>query len=179
MLHAVLCCLAQRSLKHHSPRNTICMFVMYHAAARSQSAFLRCLSQLDGAAWAQVLLPLLHKQGSAAAVALTCRTLRTLCHSNVQNLDLSSLHDSSDTDELEDTLRSLPSGCFSSCRSVQLLLEAETSYHSIPYLLPSIARWVSLHVAIQRGGREGEAAVCVHRLSGHSDAAATATRSCK
>lgn len=160
----------------------ICMLICLLQDA-CQSPLLRCLAQLDGDSWAQVLLPLLQQQGSAPAVALTCQTLRALCHSNVQNLDLSSLHDSNDTDQLEDALRSLP-GHFSSCKTVQLLLEAEDSYHIMPYLLPSIARWTPVPITMQRGrGALGRGAAlctlpdCMPGLSWQSDAAATATMS--
>lgn len=154
-------CLAPKVHLHSFLREP--QFACQLLQGESQSALLRCLPQLDVDAWAHALLPLLQEQHSAAAVALTCRTLRDRCHSNVQNLDLSSLQDSGDTDELQDALRSLP-GQFSSCKNVQLVLEAETSYHNIAYLLPSIARWDSLPMAMQRGegepaGSEGEAAV--------------------
>jgi hypothetical protein len=107
-----------------------------------QSALLRCLSRLDVDTWAHVLLPKLIGQGSAQDVALTCSQLRDLCFGAVQHIDLSSVQDD-EHGALDDWVLSL-SQHFKSITSVQLSLNDEGSYHTVPYLLSELARCVAL-----------------------------------
>jgi hypothetical protein len=104
-----------------------------------QSAFLQCLASLNVDTWAQVLLPILIKQGSARDAALTCSQLRDMCHGAVQHINLSTLHPCEDMSSLEEMVQGVPKH-FSNCTSVQLLLQGESSYHTTPYLLPALAR---------------------------------------
>jgi hypothetical protein len=104
---------------------------------QEKSALLRCLSQLNDDAWAQVLLPKLIAQGSAQAVAGTCSQLRDLCFGGVRSLDLSSLQDSSDTSNLEAWLAPIPSH-FRHVITVKLLFNKESTYHAAAYLLPAL-----------------------------------------
>jgi hypothetical protein len=108
----------------------------------NQSELLRCLSRLDVDTWAQALLPKLISQGSARDVALTCSMLRDLCFGAVQHIDLSSVQDD-EHGALDDWVLSIPQH-FQSVTSVQLSFNDEDSYHTIPYLLPELARWVLL-----------------------------------
>lgn len=101
------------------------------------SALLRCLSQLDEGAWAQVLLPKLIAQGSAQAVAATCSQLRDLCFGAVVSLNLSSLQDSSDTSNLEAWVQPIPSH-FKHVTIVKLLFREALSYYTAAYLLPAL-----------------------------------------
>ena len=55
----------------------------------SESALLRCLSQLNNDVLEAYLLPRLVEQGSSAAVALSCSQLRRLCQLSTQHLHLS------------------------------------------------------------------------------------------
>jgi hypothetical protein len=55
-----------------------------------QSQLLQAVDQLDGSAWAEMLLPLLKKnKSSAKSFALTCKRLRQLCHGSQRSLKLS------------------------------------------------------------------------------------------
>jgi hypothetical protein len=102
------------------------------------SALLHCLSQLNTDAWAQVLLPKLVDQGSAAAVALSCSQLRDLCYSSRQSLKLGALLDSTDSWGLRSELQNLPAN-FPNCSSVSLELKSDTCYNSMPCVLPALA----------------------------------------
>lgn len=108
-------------------------------APQQHSALLHCLSQLNSDAWVQVLLPTLVEQGSAAEVALTCSQLRDLCFSSRQSIDLGDLYDSPSFGELGSWMQGLPLH-FPNCTTVSFKLGSEGSYHTIPYLLPALAR---------------------------------------
>ncbi len=110
---------------------------MYTSHVKNQSALLHCLSSLDVDAWAQVLLPKLVDQGPAGDVALTCSQLRDLCFGAVQDIDLSSLHNSSDTSAVGDWAHSIPQH-FKNVTSVQL--HEEPSYHITAFLLPALSK---------------------------------------
>jgi hypothetical protein len=111
----------------------------------NQSALLRCLSSLDVDTWAQVLLPKLVAQGSAGAVALTCSQLRDLCFGAVQHINLSSVRDS-ELSDVEYWTQSIHQH-FNNVTTVRLLVIDDASYHTAPYLLPALARWVA-HSAV-------------------------------
>jgi uncharacterized protein with HEPN domain len=108
----------------------------------NQSALLRCLSSLGMDTWAQVLLPKLTSQGSASDVALACSQLRDLCFGAVQHLDFSSVWDtnSEDISDVQDQLQHVAQH-FKNTKAVQLLLDYQDSYHTLPYMLPALARW--------------------------------------
>ena len=59
---------------------------MGSTSTTSTPPLLHLVSQLDSDTWAEVLLPKLQQQGSVAAVAGTCSTLRDLCAASVQSL---------------------------------------------------------------------------------------------
>lgn len=120
-----------------------CSIVTSSATQQQQrSPLLQCLARIDVDTWARLLLPKLVKQGSATTVVLTCSELRDLCYGAVQHLNLSKVHGSSDSNQaVEDWVQSLPQH-FPHCTSVQLQLGQEASYHTTPYLLPALARWV-------------------------------------
>jgi hypothetical protein len=105
------------------------------------SALLHCLSQLNSDVWAQVLLPKLVEQGSAAAVALTCSQLRDLCYNSRQEIKvrLSHMVASVGLSHLESCMQGVPAH-FPNCTSVSLVLSGEQSYHAMPYTLPALAR---------------------------------------
>jgi hypothetical protein len=109
---------------------------------RQHSALLRCLSQLNSDAWAQVLLPKLVEQGSADKVALTCRQLRDLSFSSIQKLDLCDPHNSPSNSQLGLWMEALPTH-FPDCTTVTVTLCSEGSYHAMPYVLPALARLVT------------------------------------
>jgi hypothetical protein len=124
----------------HTPYAAVLLTLLLLQDNPNQAALLRCLSRLDVDTWAHVLLPKLVAQGSARDVALTCSQLRDLCFGAVQHINLSSVQDD-EQGALEDWVLSIPQH-FQSVTSVQLLLNDEGSYHTIPYLLPELARWV-------------------------------------
>lgn len=93
--------------------------------------------------WAQVLLPKLIEQGSAADLALTCSQLRDLCYSSSQSIDLGPLPDSTGPSNLKLWVRDLPVH-FPNCSTVLVGLRSDSSYHCMPYILPALARWVCL-----------------------------------
>jgi len=105
-----------------------------------QSPFLHCLQQLNDDAWAQVLLPKLIEQGSAAAVALTCSQLRDLCNQYVEVIDLRRLDADTELCALEEWMQPLPAH-FPNCILAKLAFFVESSYVAVQYLLPAISRW--------------------------------------
>jgi hypothetical protein len=92
--------------------------------------------------WAQVLLPKLVEQGSAAAVALTCSQMRDLCYSSRQSINLGALLDSSEPWNLRSLVQRLPLH-FPNCSTVSVELNSVLCYQNMPFLLPALARWVS------------------------------------
>jgi hypothetical protein len=108
-------------------------------SAPQPSALLQCLSQLNADTWAQVLLLKLVEQGSAADVALTCSQLRDLCYSSRQSINLGALLDSSEPSKLKSVISGLPLH-FPNCSAVSFQLDSDKSYHTMPYLLPALAR---------------------------------------
>jgi hypothetical protein len=105
------------------------------------SALLRCLSQLNTGTWAQVLLPKLVEQRSAADVALSCSQLRDLCYSSRQSLNLGALLYSTDPWSLRAQVQTLPLH-FPNCSAVSLDFTSNNCHHTMPCLLPELARWV-------------------------------------
>jgi hypothetical protein len=59
----------------------------------------------------------------------------------VQHINLSTVQDD-ELSDVEEWLLTIPQH-FGNAKSVQLLLNSEASYHRAPYLLPTLARWVS------------------------------------
>jgi hypothetical protein len=105
------------------------------------SALLDCLSQLNSDVWAQVLLPKLVEQGSAAAVSLTCSQLRDLCFNSIDRItmDLPDLVLGAQFSYLESWMQGAPLH-FPNCTAVSLKLGTEESYHTMPYILTALAR---------------------------------------
>jgi hypothetical protein len=113
--------------------------VHQRSPAPQPSALLQCLSQLNADTWAQVLLPKLVEQGSAADVALTCSQLRDLCYSIRRSINLGALLDSSEPSRLKSVVSGLPVR-YPDCSAVSLQLKSVKSYHMTPYVLPALAR---------------------------------------
>jgi hypothetical protein len=142
------------SSTQHSPqkwplKHVPCLLCLMQAAPRplipapqQHSALLDCLSQLNSDAWAQVLLPKLVEQGSGSAAALTCRQLRDLCFSSRQSITLQGVLESAPPSDLELWMQTLPTH-FPNCTTVSLVLTSDCTYHTMPLLLPALARWVA------------------------------------
>jgi hypothetical protein len=133
----------QQRVRSHQPCHCLlsCLQDPSHqrTSAPQPSALLHCLSQLNTDAWAQVLLPKLIEQGSAANVALTCSQLRELCYSSRQCINLGAFLDSSEPSSLKSVVSGLPMH-FPYCSAVSLRLGSDKSYHTMPYLLPALAQ---------------------------------------
>jgi hypothetical protein len=65
------------------------LHAIWGAASYEPKSLLQCISNLNVEVLTTYLLPKLVQQGSAAAVALTCTQLRSLCQFSIQHLDLS------------------------------------------------------------------------------------------
>jgi hypothetical protein len=118
--------------------------LLHHIQAherRPRSAFLKFLKQLNDDAWSQVLLPQLKSRGCVAAVALTCSQLRDLCYSTVANVDLRALHSIRDPLVLGRYTQNLGAH-FPTCNSIKLRVQEAENYHCMPYVLPSLRRYV-------------------------------------
>jgi hypothetical protein len=102
-------------------------------------SLLCCLSEVGVDTCAQVFLPKLIADKSAKAVASTCSQLRDLCFGSVLHIDLSSVHNSSDTSNVEYWVQPIPQH-FKNITSVKLMFHEETSYHIMTYLLPALQR---------------------------------------
>lgn len=111
------------------------------SSGQQPSALLHCLSQLNADTWAQVLLPKLVQQGSAAHVALACCQLRDLCFSSRHSLKLGALLDSSEPLSLGRQLQNLPEH-FPNCTAVSLELKSYKGFNTMPWLLTELAWWV-------------------------------------
>lgn len=115
------------------------------AQANSGPALLRCIDQLNPDTWAQVLLPKLAAQGSASSVALTCTTLRDLCYSSVQELQLKAVPDAvlpitvATVQRWADSL----AAHFPSCTSISVGVGCAADCELTGHLMPALARWVS------------------------------------
>ena len=100
------------------------------------------LDQLHDDIWAQVLLPKLVAERSAASVALSCRQLAALCHRLTQHLDLTSLAKSKDGNRVAAHTDALPQH-FPGCCSVSLGLQDDSSSRVVTAcVVPALARQV-------------------------------------
>lgn len=106
--------------------------------------------QLSDGLWAQVLLPKLVRQGSAAAVALTCSQMRDLRYSSRQRVNLGGLLERTAVEPiyLKSWVQVLPAH-FPNCSEVFLELGSNESFHGIPFLLPALARCVINTVSLE------------------------------
>jgi hypothetical protein len=97
--------------------------------------------QLSDGPWAQLLLPKLIRQGSAAAVALTCSQMRDLCYSSRQSVNLGRLLERTayEPSNLMSWVQSLPAH-FPNCSTVSFEIGQTNGFHGIPYILPALAR---------------------------------------
>jgi hypothetical protein len=111
------------------------------APQQQHSALLHCLSQLNSDAWAQVLLPKLVEQGSAADAALTCSQLRDLCFDIRLKLDFGDLLAEKTPYYLTSCMHRVPAH-LPNCTSVSLKISKDSSCHVLNYLMPTLERWV-------------------------------------
>lgn len=109
----------------------------------SQSPFLHCLSKLNDDNWADILLPVLIQQRSAANLARSCTKLRDLCYSSTKKLNLSSLSAIADPSTLQDRAQLLPKH-FKNCKCAQLCLRHSEDHSMMQFLLPELARYVCI-----------------------------------
>lgn len=90
---------------------------------------------------AQCLLPLLLADGSAAAVALTCSSLRRLVHGSQQRLDLTSLSRQDDPNQV--AAWAVEAGQhFPACTTVKCAILQESDFLLVQNILPALARQV-------------------------------------
>lgn len=108
-----------------------------------QCQLLRFLAQLNDDVWAQLLLPKLVADGSAASVALTCSTVRQLCQYSTQQLKLL-FGGITDTAAVRRCMEPLPER-FPACSRIELSICEESSI-IFPTILDALARQV--HAAI-------------------------------
>lgn len=107
-------------------------------ATPGTSALIRCLQQLDDDVWAEVLLPKLVKDKSAAAVAASCSTLRKLCHGSVRKLNLIAVGCSSAMTGRRQ-FAALHQH-FPDCTTVKVALSGDSSYLIAPAILEGLSR---------------------------------------
>jgi hypothetical protein len=96
-------------------------------AATEVSPLLCCLSQLNDDVFTSYLLPKLIEQGSAGAVALTCRHLCELCQDSVQHLDLTKQLPHGNPCLDPELARQLVAA-FSSCTSLEVTWQSHSCY---------------------------------------------------
>jgi hypothetical protein len=87
------------------------------------------------------LLPLLVADGSAAAVALTCSSLRRLVHAQQQRLDLSSLSRHDDPGQAAG-LAADAGKHFPACTAVKCGVLQDSDFLLVQNILPALARQV-------------------------------------
>lgn len=107
------------------------------------SDLLRCLGQLNDYVWAEVLLPKLIADKTAGAVAVSCSSLRRLCHGSVRKLNLTALGNSSSTAiTVQHHLAALHQH-FPECSSVKVSLVLDSSYLMAPAVVEGLSRQVA------------------------------------
>lgn len=107
------------------------------AGSSAPSQLLAALAQGNDAVWVQHLLPKLKAHNSLGSVALSCKQLRALCHSNANALRLSS----SNTQQQHELLQQLPAR-FPACSTLQYTAVDGPAIGHFADLLPALVRCV-------------------------------------
>uniref|UniRef100_A0A383VSH3 F-box domain-containing protein n=1 Tax=Tetradesmus obliquus TaxID=3088 RepID=A0A383VSH3_TETOB len=101
----------------------------------TQSQLLKALAQCNDTVWEGQLVPRLRAQGSLANVALSCKQLRVLCHSNAESLRFSCAN----TQNHQQHLEQLPSR-FPACATVQYTAHQPHDVSHFGQVLPVLSR---------------------------------------
>ena len=110
-------------------------------ASAGTSRFLNCMEKLDSDIWADVLLPMLRKNKSAAAVAASCSTLRKLCQGAVRHLIFTPATRSGDLATVKRNVAALHQH-FSALKGVGIALARDDLYVLAPAIMEGLSRQV-------------------------------------
>jgi hypothetical protein len=99
------------------------------------------MEKLDSDIWADVLLPMLRKNKSAAAVAASCSTLRKLCQGAVRHLIFTPATRSGDLATVKRNVAALHQH-FSALKGVGIALARDDVYVLAPAIMEGLSRQV-------------------------------------
>jgi hypothetical protein len=110
-------------------------------ASAGTSRFVHCMKKLNADIWADVLLPMLRKDKSAAAVAASCSTLRKLCQGAVRHLIFTPAARSGDLATVKRNVAALHQH-FSALKGVGIALARDDLYVLAPAIMEGLSRQV-------------------------------------